>query len=713
MSTKQELSPESLADVLQISSLQLSRSADKVVYATSPSTRAGDHSVSQIHLAAPSQEYSSKPLTSGLFNDTSPRFSPKGGSPTIAFISDRAKQGESSAIYLVSATGPGEPYPITPTGNKEAINKIEWSPCGQFIGFVSSDEKTPEQERKEEEKDDGKVFGEDWPYQRLRIVHVATKEVKTLIRGERHVSDFVWMGNGKGLIYLTNKTPEVDSGIQHGTDFATVNLTTGVIKEVCTFPGLIYSRLVEKDDAVYFIAGTKQRSICTSTTVYRIDLTAGTAKYEQHVEQGKWCYSAIQGGGSNVVSVVVQRGLESDVMILDGDTTSTVYSGLHEIEAWTEAWTVAATEEGPTVALVKSDINTPAELYSLSPTSSTDSTPKPIRLSSHHESLLPSPIATFTPIYTTSSDGTLIDGILTIPKSTSSSPIPLILSIHGGPYFRFTATFSESNRYWTPHLVSAGYAVLRANYRGGSGHGEEYAAAARGGMGGKEYGDVMTLLRHVLKEHDELDKGKVAVYGWSQGGFLSYLSTVRGVKVAAQEALRNHSVDDGEDEEYEEQPDRPFHFRAAICGAGVTDWDMITMSSDAPFFESELAGSAPWTSDKSSLKTRDGSAIWEMKEAAKTVDAALAAVASKSGQNKTKGKTLEKEQMMTPVLILHGESDERVPVTQAVAFRRGAQCFGWPCEMVVYPRESHDVLERGHVIDMLKRVRRFLDGQLR
>ena len=62
-----------------------------------------------------------------------------------------------------------------------------------------------------------------------------------------------------------------------------------------------------------------------------------------------------------------------------------------------------------------------------------------------------------------------------------------------------------------------------------------------------------------------------------------------------------------------------------------------------------------------------------------------------------------------PILILHGEKDEKVPLTQAVAFRRGCQFYGAPFEMAVYPREGHLIRERAHLIDMLKGVRRFCD----
>ena len=112
----------------------------------------------------------------------------------------------------------------------------------------------------------------------------------------------------------------------------------------------------------------------------------------------------------------------------------------------------------------------------------------------------------------------------------------------------------------------------------------------------------------------------------------------------------------------------------------------MTMSSDASSFEAELAGRAPWEADHDDVKARHGSAIWHMKD----VPAHL----------------------RIPLLILHGEEDVRVPITQAIAFHRGCLKYNWPCEFVRYPREGHKFQERNHLIDMLKRVRRFVDMHL-
>ena len=61
------------------------------------------------------------------------------------------------------------------------------------------------------------------------------------------------------------------------------------------------------------------------------------------------------------------------------------------------------------------------------------------------------------------------------------------------------------------------------------------------------------------------------------------------------------------------------------------------------------------------------------------------------------------------MLILHGEKDERVPLEQAVGFRRALESAALPFEMVTYPREPHSFKERKHLIDMAERVLRFVD----
>jgi dipeptidyl aminopeptidase/acylaminoacyl peptidase len=66
----------------------------------------------------------------------------------------------------------------------------------------------------------------------------------------------------------------------------------------------------------------------------------------------------------------------------------------------------------------------------------------------------------------------------------------------------------------------------------------------------------------------------------------------------------------------------------------------------------------------------------------------------------------------TPVLILHGENDERVPLGQARYLARALRHYGRPFELVVYPREPHALRERNHQLDVLRRSRGWFDRWL-
>jgi dipeptidyl aminopeptidase/acylaminoacyl peptidase len=62
------------------------------------------------------------------------------------------------------------------------------------------------------------------------------------------------------------------------------------------------------------------------------------------------------------------------------------------------------------------------------------------------------------------------------------------------------------------------------------------------------------------------------------------------------------------------------------------------------------------------------------------------------------------ENVRTPVLIVHGERDVRVPISQAYQFYSALKHYGAPVEMVVYPREGHGIREYAHQLDLMNRV---------
>ena len=79
-------------------------------------------------------------------------------SKTIALLSDRAKPGECSAIYLLSMPPMSEPIPITELKKKKKIVSPKWSPDGHYVAFLSPDEMTVEEKSRLASGDDAIVY---------------------------------------------------------------------------------------------------------------------------------------------------------------------------------------------------------------------------------------------------------------------------------------------------------------------------------------------------------------------------------------------------------------------------------------------------------------------------------------------------------------------------------------------------------------------------
>src|SRR5262249_15769938 len=74
-----------------------------------------------------------------------------------------------------------------------------------------------------------------------------------------------------------------------------------------------------------------------------------------------------------------------------------------------------------------------------------------------------------------------LHGYLTVPKDAAGSgPLPMVLVIHGGPYFRDNWGFSSVHQW----LANRGYAVLSVNFRGSTGYGKAFVKAADREWGG-------------------------------------------------------------------------------------------------------------------------------------------------------------------------------------------------------------------------------------
>ncbi|MBO0792579.1 MAG: PD40 domain-containing protein, partial [Ktedonobacteraceae bacterium] len=304
-----ELSAEMIIDMQFPEGVQVAPDGKRIAYTLGAACKREGHSTSAIWLARVDGEDAPRQFTRGDVKDSSPRWSPDG--KMLAFLSDRA-QRDISQLYMIAADG-GEAQALTATEHKRGVNQFEWSPGGGQIAFTSADEPTEEDERREKEQDDAQVYGEKWQYARLRLLSMASKEVTTLVSGERHVADFAWHPQGRELAYSVRRTPELNSASEE-TVIERVPLAGGEAQVVCRFGYGVESLSWSADgETLFFLSAAAQRDQ-SSRVVYAVPVSGGEPKCIAGGETN--CILDIQPL-SDAALAVVAEGLATRICRLD------------------------------------------------------------------------------------------------------------------------------------------------------------------------------------------------------------------------------------------------------------------------------------------------------------------------------------------------------------------------------------------------------------
>lgn len=125
-----------------------------------------------------------------------------------------------------------------------------------------------------------------------------------------------------------------------------------------------------------------------------------------------------------------------------------------------------------------------------------------------------SEMAEMKPIQYKSRDGLTIHGYLTIPKGVEAKNLPVIVNPHPGPQWRNSWEFDE----FVQFFANRGYAVLRVNFRGSEGYGKKFMQAGFRQWGLKMQDDITDGV-YWLIDQGIADKDRIAIFGWSYGGY--------------------------------------------------------------------------------------------------------------------------------------------------------------------------------------------------
>lgn len=123
-------------------------------------------------------------------------------------------------------------------------------------------------------------------------------------------------------------------------------------------------------------------------------------------------------------------------------------------------------------------------------------------------------LARMEPISFSSRDGLTIHGYLTLPPGEAQTSLPMVLNVHGGPWFRDSWGYHPEAQLF----ANRGYACLQINFRGSTGYGKDFLHAGDKEWGRKMHHDLVDGVNWAI-EQGIADPQRIAIYGGSYGGY--------------------------------------------------------------------------------------------------------------------------------------------------------------------------------------------------
>lgn len=582
-------------------------------------------------------------LTYGERGESQPSWSPDG--KTIAFVAARGSGTGDDApraqLWLLPADG-GEARQLTTL--REGVSSYVWSRDGARIAVVSRDSLTREEEARRRRRDDPQVYEGDLRMNHLWVVDVASGAATKVTSGAFTVSaPPSWSPDGARLAFQASPTPLIRDE-RH--DVYVVDIASKQL-----------DRITSGSDAESAPAFSPDGRTLAFTLLphefapHKDGIMPRTLRNARVVTFDLATRTLTNHARPDFdVSPGAVRW-SPDGKALWFTASDRVHQSLYAFDIAAKTYTkrsqnvlvggLSPSADGSRLALVLDTPDWPAEVYVQEGASWA-----PKRITTTNPWLAERALGQSRVLTWKSKDGREVEGVLLLPVGyTDGAKVPLLVSAHGGPTGAHTNGFkagTSPGQTW----AARGWAVFYPNPRGSTGYGEWWMHANTGDWGGGDYRDIMTGVDDLIRR-GIADSSRMAFEGWSYGGYMtSWVVSQTG------------------------------RFKAAMMGAGLPSLLSMAGTTDIPGYINTFFGQPQY----------DGS----------IVNANIRKFLERSGISYS-------DKVTTPLLILHGGNDERVPIGQPMEFYRALKDRGKTTELVFYPREGHGLAEYYHQLDRMKR----------
>ena len=230
--------------------------------------------------------------------------------------------------------------------------------------------------------------------------------------------------------------------------------------------------------------------------------------------------------------------------------------------------------------------------------------------------------------------GTRIHGFIVKPSNFDpNKKYPLAVIIHGGPQSAF---YDNWGYRWNPQVfANNGYIAFMPNPRGSLSYGQKFVNEITADWGGKAYTDIMNGVVDVLRRNSFIDRNRIGAAGASYGGYM--IKWIEG-----------------------HNNDPRFRFKVLVSHDGVYNLDSMYGATEELWFPDWEFKGTPWTNPMMYAR-------WSPHKFVKN--------------------------FKTPILIIHGELDYRVPFGEGLQLFTAVQRMGVDSKLLVFPDEGHWVLK--------------------
>ena len=628
---------EDLLKVRRVSDPQVSPDGRQVAFVVGDVDLDANRVVNQIYLI-PVGGGPAKQLTSGTSSASAPRWSPDG--KKIAFTTG-------GQIWVMDDDG----------DDKKQLTKIAtgaggtvWSPDGNWIAFTSEVYPDCNDDECNKQKDEAAEKSKVKAHITERLLYRHWNEWRDVKRSHVFVVSAKG-GNARDLTPGDFDSPPYAASSNVDYSFSPDGKELAFVKN----PDKVEATSTNSDIYVIALAGGTPRNITARnrgydatpvytkdgrSIIYRSQATAG-------FEADRWRlmkYDRASGASTEIVRGFDQQ-VDEFVLTPDGDSVYFVAGerGHHPIfkvptsgGAATRvvgdvfATNLNITSDGRALVFAHSSLAAPPEIYR----ANQDGGDLTALTNMNRDLMSRFNLPAGEEMEWTGALGAKVHGFLVKPVDFDvNKKYPLVVLIHGGPQGAWNDSWSYR---WNPQVfANNGYIVFAPNPRGSTGYGQKFVNEISGDWGGKVYTDLMNGVAEVIRRNKFIDRNRIGAAGASYGGYM--VNWIEG-----------------------HNNDPRAHFKVLVSHDGVYNLTSMYGGTEELWFpEWEFKGT-PWTNKAMYERWSPHNFVANFK---------------------------------TPILVIHGELDYRVPIGEGLQLFTAVQRRGVDSKLLIFPDEGHWVLK--------------------